>query len=223
MRRCLLLQPGLVSYDTGLILQNEARALVEAGRYDGILILLEHPPVITIGRGGGDENLVVHPAWLKARGITLARTDRGGNVTGHNPGQLVGYPIFDLAKWQPDVHWFVRTLEEAVIRTLARYGLVAGRKAKYTGVWLADEKIAAIGIAVRRWITGHGFALNIANDLDLFAAIVPCGIKEFGVTSLARAGVAVPVPQVAAALAAEIAAVFGLEYVEPRGETLPMP
>jgi lipoyl(octanoyl) transferase len=221
MRRCLLLQPGLVSYDTGLILQNEARLLVEAGRYDGILILLEHPPVITIGRGGGDENLVAHPAWLKARGIALAHTDRGGNVTGHNPGQLVGYPIFDLAKWQPDVHWFVRNLEEALIRTLAGYGLAAGRKAKYTGVWLADEKIAAIGISVRRWITGHGFALNIANDLSLFDAIVPCGIREFGVTSLHSAGVPAALPEVAAALAAQIAAIFGLQYVEPQGGTQP--
>ncbi len=217
MRRCLLLQPGLVSYDTGLVLQREARARVAEGRYDGILLLLEHPPVITIGRGGGDGNLVAHPAMLKARGIALARTDRGGNITGHNPGQLVGYPIFDLAKWQPDVHWFVRALEEAIIRTLAGFGLTAGRKAKYTGVWLADDKIAAIGIAVRRWITGHGFALNVANDLSLFDAIVPCGIREFGVTSLERAGVAATVPEVAAALAGDLAAVFGLEYVQPQG------
>jgi lipoyl(octanoyl) transferase len=139
MHRCLLLQPGLVSYDTGLVLQREARARVAEGRYDGILLLLEHPPVITIGRGGGDGNLVAHPAMLKARGIALARTDRGGNITGHNPGQLVGYPIFDLAKWRQDVHWFVDSLEEALIRTLARYGLNAGRKAQYTGVWLADD------------------------------------------------------------------------------------
>lgn len=218
MRRCLLLQPGLVNYDTGLVLQSEARTLVESGRYDGILILLEHPAVVTIGRGGGDENLVAHPAWFKAHGVAVAHTDRGGNVTGHNPGQLVGYPIFDLAKWRQDVHWFVAALEEAVIRTLARYGLTAGRKAKYTGVWLADDKIAAIGVSVRRWITGHGFALNIANDLALFDAIVPCGIKEFGVTSLARAGVAAALPEVAAVLAAEIAAVFDLEYSEPQGD-----
>jgi lipoyl(octanoyl) transferase len=217
MHRCLLLQPGLVNYDTGLVLQNEARSLVESGRYDGILILLEHPAVITIGRGGGDENLVAHPAWFKAKGIAVAHTDRGGNVTGHNPGQLVGYPIFDLAKWRQDVHWYVHTLEEAVIRTLARYGLKAGRKAKYTGVWLADEKIAAIGVSVRRWITGHGLALNVANDLALFDAIVPCGISEFGVTSLHKAGVAAALPEVAVALAAEIAAVFDIEYVPPFG------
>ncbi len=218
MRRCLLLQPGLVNYDTGLVLQNEARTLVESGRYDGILILIEHPAVVTIGRGGGDENLVAHPAWFKAHGVAVAHTDRGGNVTGHNPGQLVGYPIFDLAKWRQDVHWFVHTLEEALIRTLASYGLTAGRKAKYTGVWLADDKIAAIGVSVRRWITGHGFALNVANDLALFDAIVPCGIREFGVTSLQKAGVAATLPEVAAVLAAETAAVFDLEYIEPQGD-----
>lgn len=215
MRRCLLLQPGLVRYETGLVLQNEARSLVEEGRYDGVLILLQHPPVVTIGRGGGDENLVAHPAWYAARGIAVARTDRGGNITGHNPGQLIGYPIFDLAKWRRDVHWFVAALEEAIIRTLARHGLTAGRKAKYTGVWLDDEKIAAIGVSVRRWITGHGFALNVANDLALFDAIVPCGISEFGVTSLARAGVAAPIGDVAAALAAEMAAVFEYRYSQP--------
>ncbi len=218
MRRCLLLQPGLVNYDTGLVLQKEARTLVEEGRYAGILLLLEHPAVVTIGRGGGDENLVAHPAWFQARGIAVAHTDRGGNVTGHNPGQLVGYPIFDLAKWRQDVHWFVHTLEEALIRTLASYGLTAGRKAKYTGVWLADDKIAAIGVSVRRWITGHGFALNVANDLALFDAIVPCGIREFGVTSLQKAGVAATLPEVAAVLAAETAAVFDLEYSEPQGD-----
>jgi lipoyl(octanoyl) transferase len=218
MRRCLLLQPGLVNYDTGLVLQNEARSLVESGRYDGILILLEHPAVVTIGRGGGDENLVAHPAWFQAKGIAVAHTDRGGNVTGHNPGQLVGYPIFNLAKWRQDVHWYVHTLEEAVIRTLARYGLKAGRKAKYTGVWLADDKIAAIGVSVRRWITGHGLALNVANDLALFDAIVPCGISEFGVTSLQKAGAAAALPAVAAALAEEIAALFELEYVQPQGD-----
>lgn len=212
MRRCLLLQPGIVNYDTGLVLQNEARSLVEAGRYDGVLILLQHPPVVTIGRSGGAENLVAHPAWFKARGIAVAHTDRGGNVTGHNPGQLVGYPIFDLGKWRQDVHWFVDTIEEAIVRTIARYGLAAGRKTKYTGVWLADDKIAAIGVSVRRWITGHGFALNVANDLALFDAIVPCGIKEFGVTSLERAGVAASIPEVAAVVAGELADVFGLEY-----------
>lgn len=218
MRRCLLLQPGLVNYDTGLVLQKEARGLVETGDYDGVLILLEHPPVVTIGRAGGGENLVAHPAWFKARGIAVAQTDRGGNVTGHNPGQLVGYPIFDLTKWRQDAHWFVDNIEEALIRTLAGYGLTAGRKAKYTGVWLADNKIAAIGVSVRRWITGHGFALNVANDLTLFDVIVPCGIKEFGVTSLERAGVDPGIDRVAAAVAAQFATVFGLEYTQaPQG------
>ena len=218
MHRCLLLQPGLVNYDTGLVLQNEARTLVEEGRYDGVLILLEHPPVVTIGRGGGAENLVAHPAWFKAKGVTLTQTDRGGNITCHSPGQLVGYPIFDLTRWRQDVHWYVAGLEDALIRALAGFGLVAGRKARYTGVWLGDQKIAAIGVSVRRWITGHGFALNIDNDLALFEAIVPCGIADFGVTSLRRAGVELPLPAVADAIASAIADTFACTFTSELGD-----
>lgn len=218
MRRCLLLQPGLVSYETGLVLQNEARSLVEEGRYDGILILLEHPPVITIGRGGGAENLVAHPNWFQSRGIAVAQTDRGGNITCHSPGQLVGYPILDLSRWRQDVHWYVANLEETIIRALAGSGVVAGRKAKYTGVWLGDEKIASIGVSVRRWITGHGFALNVENDLSLFQTIIPCGIAGFGVTNLRQAGVAAPLSSVAVAFAAAFAATFDCAYTSGLGD-----
>lgn len=216
MRSCLLVQPGVKGYDTGLALQQKARALVAAGGCDGVLILLEHHPVITIGRRGGAGNLLADPAWLTRRGVDVVHTDRGGDITCHNPGQLVGYPVFNLACWRQDIHWYVRSLEEAIIRTLAGYGLAAGRKPQYTGVWLEDEKVAAIGVSVRRWITGHGFALNIENDLNLFSAIVPCGIRDFGVTSLRRAGVAAPLPEVAVALAAQIAAVFACTLIQPK-------
>jgi len=167
-----------------LLLQKQARGMVESGKYGGVLLLLEHLPVITAGRGGGKENLVASLSDLQSAGVEFIESDRGGNVTCHNPGQLVGYPVLDLSQWRQDVHWYVNRLEEVLIRTAAAYDLVAGRKARYTGVWIGNQKIAAIGVSVRRWITGHGFALNVQNDLELFQAIVPCGIEEFGVTSL---------------------------------------
>lgn len=211
-KNCLLAQPGLVDYPSGLLLQEAARTLVASGRHAGALILLEHPPVITIGRAGGDDNLLFTPESLAQAGIAVFASDRGGNITGHNPGQLVGYPVLDLRLWRQDVHWYADCLEEVIIRTLAGFGLTAGRKAKYTGVWLGDEKIAAIGLAVRHWITGHGFALNIDNDLGIFSNIVPCGISEFGVTSLRRAGVAADRPAVVAALTAAFAEVFDCTF-----------
>jgi lipoyl(octanoyl) transferase len=211
-KNCLLVQPGLVDYPSGLLLQQAARTLVADGHHAGVLILLEHPPVITIGRAGGDDNLLLAPDRLAAAGITVVASDRGGNITGHNPGQLVGYPVLDLRHWRQDVHWYADRLEEVIIRTLATFGLKAGRKAKYTGVWLDDEKIAAIGLTVRQWITGHGFALNIDNDLGIFDGIVPCGIREFGVTSLSRSGVAADRPAVIAALTAAFAEVFDCTF-----------
>ena len=185
------MMPGLVSYETGLALQDKARAWLATGEWDGVLILLEHLPVITVGNSTVKEHFCLNEVELKSRGIDVVSTTRGGSVTCHNPCQLVGYPVLNLAKWQKDVHWYVRMLEEVLIRTLANYGLKAGRKARYTGVWVDDEKIAAIGVSVRRWVSGHGFALNVNNDLGLFDSIVPCGILEFGVTSMAKRGIEV--------------------------------
>jgi lipoyl(octanoyl) transferase len=187
MRHCAVYNGGIVSYGQGLAIQEGARTLVHSGAWDGILILLEHTPVITIGRNGGRENLLVHPRVLAGQGVEVVDTNRGGNITCHNPGQIVGYPIVNLSRWQQDVHWYVRTIEEVLLRTLARFGLKGSRNDHFTGVWLDQEKIAAIGVYVKRWVTSHGFALNVTNDLDLFNAIVPCGIKDFGVTSLRRA------------------------------------
>ena len=213
----LCLPAGLVSYAEGLSLQKQARALVEEGKYDGVLLLLEHRPVITAGRSGGRENLVASPAELAVAGVEFVESDRGGNVTCHNPGQLVGYPILNLARWRQDVHWYVDRLEEVLVRTLAEYGVHAGRKARYTGVWVGNCKITAIGVSVRHWITGHGFALNVHNDLALFRSIVPCGIDEFGVISLQRLGVDVSLQEIAACLSNQFCEVFDARFAtEPR-------
>lgn len=196
-RKIQLRIAGVVSYAEGLALQKQAHQEVAAGACDGVLLLLQHSPVITVGRGGGRENLLASPALLQETGVDLFDSERGGNITCHNPGQIVGYPVLNLSCWQEDVHWYVRQLEEVLIRTLKEFGVVAGRKARYTGVWVENRKIAAIGVSVRHWITGHGFALNVSNDLSLFQRIVPCGIGEFGVTSLQElcAGADLPIMQ----------------------------
>ncbi len=213
----LCLQAGLVSYAEGLSLQKQVREMVEAGKYDGVLLLLEHLPVITVGRSGGRENLRATANELKDSGIEFFESDRGGNITCHNPGQLVGYPILNLVKWHQDVHWYVDQIEEVIIQFLAEYGIMAGRKAKYTGVWVGNRKIAAIGVSVRHWITGHGFALNVRNDLALFRKIVPCGIEEFDVTNLQQHGVEVTLPEVAVCLANKFREVFDAGVsTEPR-------
>lgn len=175
---------GVVSYQEGLELQKQARQEVAKGACDGILLLLQHSPVITMGRSGGRENLRSSAQALQDAGVDLFESERGGNITCHNPGQIVGYPVMNLSSWQEDAHWYVKQLEEVLIETLREFGVVAGRKARYTGVWVGNRKIAAIGVSIRHWITGHGFALNVSNDLSLFQSIVPCGIGEFGVIRL---------------------------------------
>ena len=217
-RTILVIQPGLVSYQEGLELQQQARRRVADGELAGVLILLEHQPVITAGRGGGRENLRATLSGLQAEQIAFVETDRGGNITCHNPGQLVGYPVLNLSFWQEDVHWYVEQLEEVLIRTVAKYGIVAGRKSRYTGVWAGNRKLAAIGVSVRRWITGHGFALNVSNDLSLFQQIIPCGIEEFGVTSLRAAGVTASLTEVAQRLQTEFATLFAAALQKTKEE-----
>jgi lipoyl(octanoyl) transferase len=213
-RSCLVVDAGCIGYDLGLNLQVKARSLVEAGAWDGILLLLEHHPVITVGRKGGEENLLLEEHQLFSKGVPLVRTNRGGNITGHNPGQLVGYPILNLRKWQQDVHWYIRSLEAVLVETLACFALPAGRKPPLTGVWIDDEKIAAIGILISRWVTSHGFALNVNNDLELFRFMVPCGISEYGVTSLARSGIEVGMDQVKTAFISQFQKIFGCIFSE---------
>jgi lipoyl(octanoyl) transferase len=179
---------GRVPYADALALQ---RSLVDdrrAGRIGDTLLLLEHPHVLTLGvRGdGGRAHILATPDDLAGRGIEIHETGRGGDITYHGPGQIVGYPIIDLDPGRRDVHRYVRDLETVLIRTAAEYGIEAGRVEGLTGVWVGDEKLAAIGVRIARWVTSHGFALNVNTQLDHFNLIVPCGIADRGVTSLAR-------------------------------------
>lgn len=185
LRSCYVTElRDFVSYKEGLELQKKAFDIVNSGKTDGILLLLQHKPVITIGKSGGKENLLVSKENLDKLGIEVYETTRGGNITYHGPGQLVSYPILNLNKFNKDAHLYLRQLEEVIIRTLKEYDIKAGRKIKYTGVWVDDAKIAAIGVALRRWITKHGFSFNISVNKDHFALINPCGITRFGICSL---------------------------------------
>lgn len=175
---------GLTGYGDGLELQKKVFDIVSMAEADGVLILLQHKPTFTIGRNGGQENLLVSKEMLNEYGIELHEANRGGNITYHGPGQLVGYPIFNLKMLEKNVIWYVRKLEEALIRTLSSYELNGDRKSEYPGVWIGDGKIAAIGVHAKKWITTHGFAFNIAVNKEHFGLINPCGIKEFGVASL---------------------------------------
>jgi lipoyl(octanoyl) transferase len=179
---------GLVPYADALTLQ---RTLVEdrrQGRIEDVLLLVEHPHVLTLGvRGdGGRSHILVTPEALASRGVDVHETGRGGDITYHGPGQIVGYPIIDLKPDRRDVHRYVRDLEDVLIRTALDYGVDATRVEGLTGVWVGRDKLAAIGVRIARWITSHGFALNVTTDLDYFDLIVPCGIADRGVTSLAR-------------------------------------
>jgi lipoyl(octanoyl) transferase len=179
---------GVVPYAEALALQ---RALVEERRSDRVpdtLLLLQHPPVITLGvRGdGGRRNIIADATRLAELGVEVSETGRGGDVTYHGPGQIIGYPILDLRPDRCDVHRYVRDLEEVMIRTCADFGVHAGRIAGLTGAWVGADKIGAIGVRISRWITSHGFAFNVNTNLDDFTLIVPCGIADHGVTSLER-------------------------------------
>lgn len=186
MTKCYVVEAqDKISYWEGLELQNLALNRVRALNLPGILILLQHKPVVTIGRAGGWDNLLAAPEKFKQLGIEIHESDRGGNVTYHGPGQLVGYPVLNLAHWQKDLHWYLRSLEQVIINTLHGYGITAGRKREYTGVWVKDKKITAIGISVKNWITRHGFAFQITREkIEHFKLINPCGITDFGVVSL---------------------------------------
>ena len=203
---------GRVAYARGLELQEELVAARQAGRIPDQLLLLEHDPVFTLGRNARSENVLLPAESLRERGFEVFETGRGGDVTYHGPGQLVGYPILDLAPDRRDVHRYVRDLEEVMIRTCAAWGVEASRVAGLTGAWVGADKIGAIGVRIARWVTSHGFALNVATDLSAFELIVPCGIRGRGVTSLERAlGRPVPTSEVMDRLAASFAAVFERE------------
>ena len=204
-------------YAEALTLQ---RSLVEdrrAGRVDDLLLLVEHPHVLTLGvRGdGGRSHILVTPEALASRGVEVHETGRGGDITYHGPGQIVGYPIIDLKPDRCDVHRYVRDLEEVLIRTAAAYGVVGERVAGLTGVWVGREKLAAIGVRIARWITSHGFAFNVSTDLEYFNLIVPCGIADRGVTSLEQLlGRTVDLQEVEAQIVANFSQLFGYEHLD---------
>jgi lipoyl(octanoyl) transferase len=203
---------GTVEYQAALDLQKQLVEDRKNGRIPDQLLLLEHPPVITLGvKTRNDRSHVLGtPESLAAQGVALFETGRGGDVTYHGPGQLVGYPILDLKPDRCDVHRYVRDLEEVLIHAVADFGITAGRIPGLTGIWVDDEKLAAIGVRISRWVTSHGFALNVCTDLSGFGLIVPCGITDKGVTSMERLlGRLVPMAEVENAIAARFEGVFG--------------
>lgn len=178
---------GTMRYADALDYQREIARQRIAGELDqDLLLLVEHPPVVTLGRSSKQKNLVSSPEFLAYRGVELFEVERGGDVTFHGPGQLVGYPIMDLTRHKQDLHWYLRSVEDALIRTLGVFGIQAERSTGFTGVWTAKRKIASIGVHARDWVTWHGFALNVTTDLRYFELIVPCGIDGVVMTSIER-------------------------------------
>jgi len=199
-----------MAYGAAFEMQRELVEARKAGAVTDHLLLVEHPHVITLGRNGHLENLLASEEVLARAGIAFHPTDRGGDITYHGPGQLVGYPILDLREWRRDVGAYVRAIEQTIIDTLADYGIAAGRIPKLTGVWVGERKIAAIGVHLSRWVTSHGFALNVHTDLSYFQYIVPCGLTR-PVTSMAQLGVRASVEEVLRTLAGHFGRVFDCE------------
>ncbi len=183
---CRVEQLGTVGYAEGLRLQGERVARRKSGEIPDTLLLLEHPHVYTLGRNAQRENLLVSEERLRALGAQIFETDRGGDITYHGPGQLVGYPIFDLTQHRRDIAWFMRSLEEVFIGMARDFGIAAVRLKGCPGVWVGNDKLVAMGVHISRWVTSHGFAFNVNTDLRYFDYIVPCGLRDKGVTSLAR-------------------------------------
>ena len=186
-KQLLVANLGLVPYAEALELQRAAaRARLDKRIDEDVLILLEHPPVVTTGRGTSAGNLLLGKDALAARGIELFDVERGGDVTFHGPGQLVGYPIIDLTRHTQDLHWYLRQVEQVLIDALASFDIRAERNPGKTGVWTGGRKIASIGVHARQWVTWHGFALNVTTDLSYFDVMVPCGIPGVTMTSIER-------------------------------------
>jgi lipoyl(octanoyl) transferase len=186
----LIADLGLISYADAFALQERIVAARKTGAIDDVLLFCEHPHVITLGRSGNRANLLASEHVLRQKGVEFHETNRGGDITYHGPGQIVGYPILNLDLLRRDVHWYVRSLEEAMIRATADFGIIAFRIPGKTGIWVqhanSEEKLAAIGVHISRWVTSHGFAYNVATDLRLFDLIVPCGIADRKATSLEK-------------------------------------
>ena len=213
---------GLRRYGEALDIQRDLRRRRIAGELtEDVLLLVEHPPVVTLGRGTRPASLPIGPAELGRRGLEVFEVERGGDVTLHAPGQLVGYPILDLRQHREDLHWYLRSLEDVLIQALGPLGIEADRNPGRTGVWTAGRKLASIGIHVKQWVTLHGFALNVTTDLDLFDLIVPCGIPQVVMTSVAaellREGDERLMPEVRERVVGAFCEVFGASVVAASG------
>jgi len=209
-RHCIVRDLGRMSYTAALDIQEELAAERKQGIGTDHLLFVEHPHVVTIGRNGHEENLLASEEMLRRAGIELLESDRGGDVTYHGPGQIVAYPIMDLREWKRDVGAFVRGIEQILIDALADFGIEAKRIPKLTGVWVEDAKIAAIGVHLSRWVSTHGWALNVSTDLRYFDYIVPCGLRK-PVTSMAALGVPADAEDVKSALVRCFGQVFEFE------------
>ena len=213
MRRLVVRDLGLMRYGEAWALQKELAEQRKRGEGEDHLLLLEHPHVLTLGRNASLENLLVSRERLAELGMDLVEINRGGDITYHGPGQIVGYPVVDLRDWKRDVVAYIRGLEEVVLKALSRFGITGARDGSATGVWVEGAKICAMGVHISRWVTTHGFALNWTTDLSFFEYIVPCGLKR-PVTSMERLGFRAERGKVLEALAGAFAEVF--EY-EPAG------
>jgi lipoyl(octanoyl) transferase len=223
-RRCAWAWLGRVPYARALAAQERRVAALQAGSGEEALLLLEHPDVITLGRGAESAHVLRSADDLAGMGVELFSTGRGGDVTFHGPGQLVGYPLLDLNPDRRDMRRYVRDLEAVLIGVAADYGIEAERVEGMTGVWVGREKLAAIGVRLSRWVTSHGFALNVSTDLSRFDLIVPCGIGDRGVTSLERLlGRRVELSEVAERAAARLGIVFGRVMLRSGHELLDAP
>lgn len=214
MRSCEFRDLGRMAWREAFALQQELVAERKAGTIPDQFLVVEHPHVITLGRNARGENILAAPEVLERAGIAVEVADRGGDVTYHGPGQLVGYPILDLKEWKRDVGAYVRAIEQTLIDTLATFGVAGERIAGMTGVWTSGKKVAAIGVHLSRWVTSHGFALNIDTDLSYFRYIVPCGLTR-PVTSLRDLGCGASRAEVLSALIDAFARAFDCEVFEP--------
>ncbi len=219
MKETLQVDLGLIGYAEAYTLQKRVVAARKAGAIVDVLLLCQHSHVITLGRSGKRENLLASEQVLRQKGVEFHATDRGGDITYHGPGQIVGYPILDLGAIRRDVVWYVRTLEEVLIRATAEFGIGSERVAGKTGIWVragnSEEKLAAIGVHISRWVTSHGFAYNVSTDLRYFDLIVPCGIAGGKATSLEKLlGRSVQEKEVASRIARHLGELFALEMKE---------
>jgi lipoyl(octanoyl) transferase len=226
VKLCHTIDLGLIGYAEAFELQKRVVAARKADAIEDVVLFCQHPHVITLGRNGKRENLLASEHVLKQKGVEFHATNRGGDITYHGPGQIVGYPIVNLSGIRRDVVWYVRTLEEAMIRTTAEFGIVAERVAGKTGIWVKagamEEKLAAIGVHISRWVTSHGFAYNVSTDLRNFELIVPCGIADRKATSLEKLlGRNVEEKDVALRVAKHLGELLGLEMQQtPKKELL---